>query len=616
MKSLCYNDENIWFYERHKCKCRRHLHFVILSLIPIILYFTGGVILNGGIKSENQVDQNPKFIDEENVMKMKKLTSLLLALIMVLALVACGGGGESEGGESAQDLHISITALPTIDPQQFNSASSYVVMKGIMEGLVRTKGNDVNPGVAESWEIAEDNMKMTFHLREDACWSDGSPLTANDFVYAFRRLADPEKGFSYSWVLYEIKNAGDILYGDGSVGVEELGVYAPDDHTFVIEFDTPAPYYLGFLDMPCFYPVKQELVEQYGDEYALAADKMLTNGPFVATEYLVDQSVTMVPNENYWDRESIKLDKCVVDIMESEAAFALLETGELDFANIPVAVAPAYLADNSMLPDCTVESYMSGAVDWFCINWASETNPILGNKDFRLALNYALDREEYIKIATNGLYAEGTRFVLPAVAGTGGKTYCELYPMDVYKTTAETDKATEHLQAAMTAMGISDPSQITIKLKISDDATAALIVENCQDQWQRNLGINVQIEKVTYKAMLADRVAGDFDLIYAGWMPDYDDPYTYLSYFVSTNSQNGGKFANERYDELVNTANTYPDAETRLKMYAEAEQILLEEGGLVPLQVRQVPYAYKSNLKGFGRFYLGSEIDWYNCYFE
>ncbi len=518
-----------------------------------------------------------------------------------------------------QELIFSLTSVPTIDPQQFNAASSYVVMKAFGEGLIRTSKGIVGPGVASSWEVSDDNMKMTFHLRDGACWSDGSPLTAQDFVYAFQRLVDPEKGFSYNWVLAEIKNATDIMWpadGVAPLAKEELGVSAPDDKTFVIEFSTPAPYYLGFLDMPCFYPVKKELVEQYGDEYAMSADKLLTNGPFTLTEYIVDQTMTMVPNENYWNKEAVTLKKVTVLTMETEAAFAMFETGELDIANIPVPMAPAYIADPTMLPDAKMDTFMSGAVDWYCINLASETNPILGNKDFRLALNYALDREQYVAIASSGLYAPATRFVLPLVAGsTEGKYYCDEYPVDVYKSTAELDKATEHLNAAMTAMGISDPSEISIALKISDDATAKLIVENCQDQWQKALGINVTIETVTYKAMLADRVSGTFDLIYAGWMPDYDDPYTYLSYFVSTNSQNGGKFSNARYDELVNTANNFADADTRLKMYQEAETILMEEAGIVPLQVRQVPYAMNPKLEGVIRHYLGSDLDFAFSYF-
>ncbi len=542
---------------------------------------------------------------------MRKLLCLLLALVLIMATPIALA--EAETVSANQDLRLTLTSVPTIDPQHFNAAPSYDVLKGIGEGLIRTHAGQVGPGVADSWEVAPDNLKMTFHLREGACWSDGSALTANDFVYAFRRLADPAIPRDYSWVLYEIKNAAGVM--DGSLAVDQLGVSAPDDNTFVIEFVTPAPYYLGFLDMPCFYPVKQELVEKYGDQYALSADSMLTNGAFTVTEYLVDTSIKMVPNEHYWNREAVKLNSVQFQIMESEAAFAMMETGELDIADIPVAIAPMYLQAPDMLTGATVESYASGAVDWFCINLASTTNPILANQDFRLALNYALDREQYVAIATNGLYAPGTRFVLPQMGGADGGFYTEQYPIDVYKPVAEPDKAAEHLKAAMDAMGVANAADIAIKLKVSDTAANKMIAENCQDQWQRALGIKVEIETVTYKAMLADRVAGDFDLIYAGWMPDYNDPYTYLSYFVSTNAQNGGKYADPKYDELVNTANTYPDVKTRLGMYAEAEQILMEQAGIVPLQVRQVPYAINTKLKNLVRFYIGSSLDYTYAYF-
>jgi oligopeptide transport system substrate-binding protein len=143
-----------------------------------------------------------------------------------------------------------------------------------------------------------------------------------------------------------------------------------------------------------------------------------------------------------------------------------------------------------------------------------------------------------------------------------------------------------------------------------------MIVENCQDQWQRALGIKVNIEIVTYRAMLTDRTTSQFDLVYAGWMPDFDDPYTYLGYFTSSNTQNGGKFSNARYDELVTTANTYADPVTRLGMYAEAEKILLEEAGLIPLQVRQQPETRAESLRGFNRFFLGAQEDWIYAYFE
>jgi len=540
--------------------------------------------------------------------------AFLLCFVLVTSFAFATGSRQSSQNHG-QKFTYSLTSLPTIDPQKFNAAPSYGVIKGYAEGLVNFHAGVVSPGVAERWEIAPDNKKMTFYLRRDAKWSDGTPLTANDFVYAFRRLADPKNNCDYRWVLDELVNGDEIPYGDGSIPVERLGVSAPNDYTFVIDFRVPAPYYLAFLDMPPFYPVKRELVERYGAQYAMSADRVLGNGPYIIKEYLFEQKVVFTPNPNYWNKNAIKLQEVTVLMMEGEAAFAAFRNGELDFAYIPTAIAPEFLANPSMLPGSAVTTYMSGAVDWFCINIASKTNPILANKDFRLALNYALDRQQYVKITSNGLYSPANRFVLPAVSGVR-RTYYEEYPINVYRNTAEIDKAKQHLNAAMAALGIRDPSQITIAVKVSDAAQNRLIAENVQDQWQKALGIKVAIEIVTYRAMLSDRTASNFDLVYAGWMPDFDDPYTYLGYFTSSNSQNGGKFSNARYDELVTTANNYTDPARRLSMYAEAEKILLEEAGLVPLQVRETPYAMVNSLKNYKPFFLGAQEDWTLSYFE
>jgi len=539
---------------------------------------------------------------------------LMFCVIFVAGNAFCRGGGQTTQAHP-QKLTYPLASLPTIDPQKFNASPSYGVIKGYSEGLIQFHQGKVSPGVAERWDIAPDNKTMTFYLRRDAKWSDGSPLTANDFVYAFRRLADPKNNCDYRWVLDEIVNGDEIPYGDGSIPVDRLGVSAPNDYTFVINFRVPAPYYLGFLDMPPFHPVKRDMVERHGDQYAMSAATVLGNGPYVIKEYLFEQKVVMVPNPNYWNKSAKKLEEVtIVMIPQPETMFAAFRNNEVDFTRIPVEVAPEFLRNPALLPGADVYTYMSGAVDWYCINIASKTNPILANKDFRLALNYALDREQYVAISSNGLYQPATRFVLPAVSGVR-TTYYEEYPISVFKTTAELDRAKQHLNAAMRAVGISDPSQISIAIKVGD-STPKLIAENCQDQWQRALGIKVTIDIVTYRAMLSDRVAGNFDLVYAGWMPDFDDPYTYLGYFTSSNSQNGGKFSNARYDELVTTANNFTDPARRLAMYAEAEKILLEEAGLIPLQVRQVPDAKVSSLKGFNRFYLGAEEDWIYAYFE
>ncbi|MBQ1343900.1 MAG: peptide ABC transporter substrate-binding protein, partial [Firmicutes bacterium] len=485
---------------------------------------------------------------------MKKWLVLLLALALVFTFAACGAteeGGEEAAEETSEpaasdntSFTFSLTSVPSIDPVMFDSSPCQIVDKMFMEGLIRLNGEELNPGIAESWEFNEDNTQLTFHLRQDAVWSDGQPVTANDFVYSFKRLADPETAAPYSWVLGDfVVNANAIMYGedtnndgeaDSFMDPNELGVSAPDDYTFVIDFETPAPFYLSFLDMPCFYPARQDLYEQYGKEYATAADKMVCNGPFVVSEYTVDQKLVLTKNDQYWDADSVKLTDvtCLIGV-DTEAAQSMLQTGDLDMAEtLATETAAAYIADPSLLGDgIVVDTFPPGAEDWWSINVSSTANPILGNKDFRLALNYGLDREQFITITTDDVYEPATRFVMPLVAGDDG-FFVEQYPIEAeYPATADLDKAQEYLKAAMDAMGISDPSQITISLKVAD-STPKLIAENCQAQWTENLGINVNIETVTYKAMLADRREGNFDLVYAGWIPDYNDPYTYLGYFM------------------------------------------------------------------------------------
>lgn len=560
---------------------------------------------------------------------MKKWLVLLLALALVFTFAACGateeaGEGGEEGGEAvASDntsFTFSLTSVPSIDPVMFDSSPCQIVDKMFMEGLIRLNGEELNPGIAESWEFNEDNTQLTFHLRQDAVWSDGQPVTANDFVYSFKRLADPETAASYSWVLGDfVVNANAIMYGedtnndgeaDSFMDPDELGVSAPDDYTFVIDFETPAPFYLSFLDMPCFYPARQDLYEQYGKEYATAADKMVCNGPFVVSEYTVDQKLVLTKNDSYWDADSVKLTDvtCLIGV-DTEAAQSMLQTGDLDMAEtLATETAAAYIADPSLLGDgIVVDTFPPGAEDWWSINVSSTANPILGNKDFRLALNYALDREQFITITTDDVYEPATRFVMPLVAGDDG-FFVEQYPIEAeYPATADLDKAQDYLKAAMDAMGISDPSQITISLKVAD-TTPKLIAENCQSQWSENLGINVTIDTVTYKAMLADRREGNFDLVYAGWIPDYNDPYTYLGYFMSSSYENGGHWENADYDNNIIEGNKLSGAE-RMQMLADAENILLEEAALVPLQVRTKAYAYKEGFTDFVRYYMGGELN-------
>lgn len=555
---------------------------------------------------------------------MKKRYLAIVAMLLVVLmtgsmLTGCGVKEEpaaapaasAEQGAAApaqKTLTFSLTSVPSIDPQLSNSIPSANVIKGFSEGLVRGFNGEIKPGMAETWDVSADGLTYTFHLR-DAKWSDGSAVTAQDFEYGIKRLLDPANAASYSFAAYVIKNAAD--YNAGKItDASQVGVKAVDDKTLEITLNNPTSYFVSTLDLSCFYPAKKDFVEKNGADYATAADKILSNGPFILKDWKHEQEITLEKNPNYWDKDNIKLDAVkILLVSDQNTALGMYESGELDFCDIPTALVEQYQADGS------AKVYMSGADDWMRINFKRTEKPWLQNVNFRKALNYAIDRENYVKTATKGLFYPATRLVLPLMAGAKG-LYCEEYPINIYPTKADTTKAKEYLDKAMKELNITDPKQIEVEYTISDDDATKLMAEVLQDQVSTNLGITFKIKMVTYKEKLANDTKGDFDLIYNGWGPDYNDPMTYLELWETTNSQNGGKYSNPEFDKLIEAARLETDSVKRMEMFSKAETLLLEDAGFVPLQFRQRAWLCKDNLKNLARFFIGADTDYVYAYFE
>ena len=545
-------------------------------------------------------------------MKKRLFYVTLISIVCITALTGCARNEVSAEPPPPpeQKLTFSVTSLPTIDPQRFNSESSYIVIKGFKEGLITVFNGELRPGVAERWEFAPDNMSVTFHLRRDAKWSDGTPLTAHDFLFAFRRLANPENEFERRYMLSKIVNGEEIISGGDEVPVEALGVYAPDNHTFTIRFNTPAPYFIYALDMPIFYPVRRAMVERYGEAFATSADKIIGNGPFVIEEYLSDRRIRMVPNEHYWNRDAVKLEEVTILVLDADSALAAFRRGTLDMINIPRPLTADFLSGDSGFQTSPVLPYMEGSIEWFSINTASEKNVILSNRYFRRALNYALDRERYIEEATDSVHLPATRLVHPDVPG-----FYEQHPIDVFETAADIERARQYLVTAMNAVGTANTVDVHISVKVPDTAAARRIAEHCKEQWEQALGINVTVEVVSARALIAAHTAGNFDIILKELYPDFNDPITYLGGFVSDSPLNGGQFNNVRFDALISAANTSRQQHTRFAYLAEAERILLEESAVIPLHIRQRAWAFRPALRNFIRSYWGARSDFRFAYF-
>ncbi|MDW7669913.1 MAG: peptide ABC transporter substrate-binding protein, partial [Bacillota bacterium] len=507
-------------------------------------------------------------------------------------------GEEEPAEESKKILTYSLTAdVPTLDQHLANSIPSATVGHQIFEGLIRTYQGEVRPGIAEDWEMSEDGTTYTFYLR-DAQWSDGEPVTAQDFEYSFRRLLDPETASGYAFIGMALKNANAV--NKGELPIEDLGVTAIDEKTLEVELENPAGYFLSMLSMMQFAPTRQDYVEEFGKDYAATAENNAYNGPFVVKEWRHEDRLILEKNPNYWDADSINLDEVhIIVVPDQMTALAMFEDGELDMVEVPAEVVSQY--------EDQVEYYYNGANDFIKLQMDG-TSP-LENKDLRLALNYALDRQEFIMLSTGGLYDPNPRYVLPQVNGVDGE-YGDEFPYAAYPVEGDVDTALEHLDAAMEALGVSDPSEIELELLTTDVERTRKEAEIIQDDLESKLGIKIDIRQVPYRQRLDMEGAKDFEMVVTGWAPDYSDPMTYLELWTTDSGYNHGSYSNPEYDEKIELARTSTDPQERMDAMFEAEKILLEDGAIIPLQLRRIAMLTNPDLVGFESYFVGLSYEY------
>jgi oligopeptide transport system substrate-binding protein len=512
----------------------------------------------------------------------------------------CTGNSPAASGSGTLTFPL-YQELDTLDPQAQNSMPGANIGILCYEGLTRVVEGKVQPGVAETWEISSDGKTYTFHLRESK-WSDGTPVTAQDFEYAVKRLVDPANGFAYSWAAGAIAGAADFNSGK-ITDPGQIGIKALDEKTLEIKLLYPAKYFLSYLQLSCFMPAPKAMADKQGKKYGSEADTVLYNGPFIVKEWQHEQSITLEKNPGYWDKDKIKLASIkAIRVNEFNTALNMFENGELDLCEVPSNMVEQYKSNPNF------KLYMSGADDWIKFNLTLQDKPWLQNVDFRKAINFAIDREEIMNLATMGVYKPATRFVLPIMAGVKGY-YCDEYPIDIYPSKADPSKAKEYLDKAMQALKITDPKQISVEFLISEKEENRIFAEAMQDQVTRNLGIDFTIKMLPRKQQLDMDMKGQFDLVYSGWAPDYDDPLTYLEYYESGNPSNSGKYNNPEYDRLVEAGRFETDPAKRCQYYADAEKLLLEDAAIAPLNFRQKPWVCKDTVKNITRYFIGSDLD-------
>ena len=388
-------------------------------------------------------------------MKKRLLAAFLAAAMVVGALAGCGTPKkkESKGSDSGDKVfrYSTRTEPTTLDPSKSNCIPDNEIQHAITESLVRNTGGEVTPGVAKDWTVSDDGLVYTFNLNPDAKWSDGEQIKAQDYVYSWQRLMNPETAAPYAFIGEYIKNGAAIE--TGKMDPSELGVVAKDDTTLEVTLEHPTAYFLSMIGAQAqFAPLRQDIVEKYGAEFAADAEKNVYSGPYVLTS-AKNQKWVFEPNENYWDKDAIKLDRVELSYVQNqETALAMYESGDLDYSEIPTAAVPKYEGKDN--------AFRNGNVDYYYFNCDESKDSPLKNKNFRLALNYALDRNSYNELANNGVFTPSNALVFSGLRGVD-KTYGEESKLNSFPLDGDQDKAKEYLDKALEELGKASASDVT-----------------------------------------------------------------------------------------------------------------------------------------------------------
>ncbi len=532
----------------------------------------------------------------------KKLVAALLAATMVLSLAACGGkgdGGSSGGsggsdGGAPQELHTSLNTEPsTLDTIKGNDMYGWDINKNTLEPLTRLvekDGEQEREGAgAESWEPNEDGTVWTFKIRDNK-WSDGKDVTAADYAYGITRTLDPDAGSPNSFFTAPyIKNGQKVV--NGEVGVEELGVKAVDDKTLEITLESPTPYFMSITDTRACYPVRQDIAEKYGETYGSELDTLVFNGPFKVESWTHNSEIVLVKNEDYWDKDNVKLDKINFAIVtDSNAKYNSFESGAIDISSVGEQewVDRFDKKENAVRVD-TKQPTMR--FDFFNVN-----DKLFANLNIRKAFTLAVDREDMAKTIYQDLHVPAYWWVPEGISTGENGEYREQVEGPLEKMAKE-EKAKDLLLKGMEELNLgSDPSKITVKYSLSATTQwARNYGEYVQQKYKDILGVNIELDFNEWSTFQQKTNNGEFQMANMVWTTDYDDPMSMISLFTTENSGNiPTGWSNEKFDDFIAQASREMDETKRTELYAQAEQVLFEEGcNICPLvNERKISFNY------------------------
>jgi oligopeptide transport system substrate-binding protein len=496
-----------------------------------------------------------------------------------------GGGGQQGGGSDT------FTLAEVADIADMNSVTttdlySARLLNNINEGLYRLDANDKpHPAMAKSVDISDDTLTYTFTLRDGIKWSNGDPVTAQDFEYGWMTLLNPDTAAEYAYLLYSfIKGAAAYNSGDGSA--EDVAIKALDDKTLKVTLNGPYPFWLGLAGSHQTYlPVNQKFYEQQGEDYAQSADSLLYNGPYIMTEFNPSTGATLVKNKDYWDKDNVDVQKIVCRIVKDASTRVNLYTaGDLDFGELTSEYVNEYKDSPAFMRIIEFSTF------WLNMNFKDE---IFQNENIRRAIQMSFDRDALANKILNDGSVGADGYVPAGIAGPGNQTFREAVgpTMPAY----DPQQAKELWQKGVEELG----QEPTFTLLTGDTGTARDAGTFLQSEFKA-MGANIEINVQPFDEFLDLSTKGDFQMSLYGWIADYNDPMNFLDLFLSDSEFNDPSFKNARYDQLITAAQTETDAKVRMDKLIEAERLLIEDqAAIAPVYFSGVAALLRPTFKDF-----------------
>ncbi len=554
-------------------------------------------------------------------MKFRKILAMVMALALLCAtFAACGdtSGTSSSAGTSstASDSGDSSAAEEgetatggsggtlnmrnTMEPTSLNTllatyAYDFTPINAMIECLYRDDENDVpQPAGAETVDISDDKLVYTFHLREDATWSNGDPVVATDYEFAWQQALNPKVASDYAYMLYFIHNAEP--YFNGKVEWSEVGVKVIDDYTLEVTLDNPLPYATDLFAFPTLAPINQKFYEEVGaDKYATDAEYFCCNGMYELTEWSHNSQIVFQKREEYWNADAVGPDEIVYKIItDSQAGLNSYLSREIDYTDLDSGevVQQAEAAGFEVGVKPARSSY------YLIVNTEDE---FMSNQNLRLALAYSIDKQALVDTVYQNDNQPMTSFTPPAImgaAGADGPSFQEALLEErgeMYPGSGDLEKAQEYLQAALEELGCT-VDELNLSIDCADDSLRRNCATFLQEQWRQNLGIeNITVNSMQTKQVSANRQSGDYCMSLGGWSPDYNDAINFLDLWVTDGGNNDSFWSNEEYDNLIAQATAEADEEVRQQYLFDAEEILAAEMPVIPLYWQCQNYSYNKD---------------------